>query len=126
MRKNVRVPRVVRSINKKLGHDALQYPTMLSRWIVALALFASTAVAQSKRIAPDLVEHPTALFLASLSGDGRQEVTFKAAAMGTHFFFEEPTGVTVYEFDGHNYRRERFMKGATLTKALKQFAKLGH
>jgi hypothetical protein len=101
---------------------------MLSRTIVALALFASTlfAAAPPKRVAPDVVEHPTAMFLASLSGDGRQEVTFKAAAMGTHFFFEEPTGVTVYEFDGQSYRRERFMKGATLSKALKQFAKLGH
>jgi hypothetical protein len=101
---------------------------MLSRTTIALALFASTlfAAAPAKRVAPDVVAHPTAMFLASLSGDGRQEVTFKAAAMGTHFFFEEPMGVTVYEFDGHSYRRERFMKGATLTKALKQFAKLGH
>jgi hypothetical protein len=101
---------------------------MLSRTIVALALFASTLLAATpaKRIAPDVVEHPTAMFLASLSGDGRQEITFKAAAMGTHFFFEEPTGVTVYEFDGSRYRRERFLKGATLSKALKQFAKLGH
>ena len=101
---------------------------MLSRTIVALALFTSTSLAGAppKRVAPDVVAHPTAMFLASLSGDGRQEVTFKAAAMGTHFFFEEPTGVTVYEFDGQSYRRERFMKGATLSKALKQFAKLGH
>src|SRR5690349_4316782 len=101
---------------------------MLSRWMVVLTLCGSTALAASgpKRVAPDLVAHPTAMFLASLSGDGRQEVIFKAAAMGTHFFFEEPTGVTVYEFDGRDYRRERFLKGATLAKALKQFAKLGH
>ena len=101
---------------------------MLSRTIVATALFASTLVAAvpPKRVAPEMMPHPTAMFLASLSGDGRQEVTFKAAAMGTHFFFEEPSGVTVYEFDGRSYRRERFMRGATLTKALKQFARLGH
>lgn len=100
---------------------------MLSRWMLVVSLAAALSVAaQPKRIAPDTVAHPTALFLASLSGDGRQEVTFKAAAMGTHFFFEEPGGVTVYEFDGRNYRRERFLKGATLSKAIKQFAKLGH
>ncbi|HUJ14987.1 MAG TPA: hypothetical protein VL284_14470 [Thermoanaerobaculia bacterium] len=100
---------------------------MLSRWIAVIALLASTAFAADppRHIAPDIVAHPTALFLASLSGDGRQQVTFKAAAMGTHFFFEEPSGVTVYMFDGRSYRRERFLKGYTLTKALKQFAKLG-
>lgn len=101
---------------------------MLSRAIVALALFTVSAYGAppAKHVAPDVMPHPTAMFLASLSGDGRQVVTFKAAAMGTHFFFEEPSGVTVYQFDGNTYRRERFMKGATLTKALKQFAKLGH
>jgi len=102
---------------------------MLSRWTVVLTLFvslASAAAPPSKHVAPETVAHPTAMFLASLSGDGRQEVTFKAAAMGTHFFFEEPGGVTVYEFDGRTYRRERFVKGATLAKAIKQFAKLGH
>ena len=101
---------------------------MLSRTIIATALFASTLCAAEAptHVAPEVVAHPNAMFLASLSGDGRQAVTFKAAAMGTHFFFEEPAGVTVYEFDGRSYRRERFMKGATLTKALKQFAKLGH
>ena len=101
---------------------------MLSRTTLALALFASSVIAASSPhpVAPEVVAHPAAMFLASLSGDGRQQVTFKAAAMGTHFFFEEPTGVTVYEYDGRSYRRERFMKGATLAKALKQFAKLGH
>jgi hypothetical protein len=100
---------------------------MLARTTIALALFASSVFAAApKTVAPEVVAHPAAMFLASLSGDGRQQVTFKAAAMGTHFFFEEPTGVTVYEYDGRSYRRERFMKGATLSKALKQFAKLGH
>lgn len=62
------------------------------------------------------------MFLASLSGDGRQQVTFKAAAMGTHFFLEEAGGVTVYYFDGIGYRRQTFLKGYTLTKAIKRYA----
>jgi len=96
---------------------------MLSRTIVALALLASSTFAASpRRLAPDMVAHPTAMFLASLSGDGRQQVTFKAAAMGAHFFFEEPIGVTVYTFDGRGYRRETFLKGFTLTKAIKKYA----
>src|SRR5438874_13399296 len=103
----------------------LQYSTMLRRTIVALGLLACTASAAPpppSRVAPAIVPHPTAMFLASLSGDGRHQVVFKAAAMGTHFFFEEPTGVTVYTFDGRGYRRETFLKGFTLTKAIKKFA----
>jgi len=96
---------------------------MLSRTIVALFFFAGSALAATpRRIAPETVAHPTAMFLASLSGDGRQAVTFKAAAMGTHFFFEEPTGVTVYTYDGVGYRREIFLKGFTLSKAIKRYA----
>ncbi len=100
---------------------------MLSRTMVAVLLFTTSVfAAPPKRVAPDVMPHPTAMFLASLSGDGRQVVSFKAAAMGTHFFFEEPSGVTVYQFDGTTYRRERFLKGASMTEALKQCAKLGH
>lgn len=91
-----------------------------------LALFAAAtafAAAPAKHVAPDIVPHPTAMFLATLSGDGRQEVVFKAAAMGTHFFFEEPGGVTVYAFDGVGYRRQVFLKGYTLTKAIKKYAR---
>ena len=100
---------------------------MLSRTTIALLLLAVTAfAAPPKRIAPEVVPHATAMFLASLSGDGRQEVSFKAAAMGTHFFFEEPTGVTVYMYDGRGYRRESFLKGYTLSRALKRYAALGH
>ncbi len=96
---------------------------MLSRTLAALLFFASTLLAAApRRIAPETVAHPTAMFLASLSGDGRQQVVFKAAAIGTHFFFEEPTGVTVYAFDGHGYRREIFLKGYTLPKAIKKYA----
>ncbi len=100
---------------------------MLSRTMIALAFFTSIAFAAvPKHVAPETVPHPTAMFLASLSGDGRQQVTFKAAAMGTHFFFEEPSGVTVYVFDGRGYRRETFLKGFTLAKAIKRYAALGH
>jgi hypothetical protein len=99
---------------------------MLSRTTIALLFFTASAFAAApppRRIAPEIVPHPTAMFLASLSGDGRQQVVFKAAAMGTHFFFEEPTGVTVYEYDGRGYRRETFLKGYTLTKAIKKYAR---
>jgi hypothetical protein len=103
----------------------LQYPTMLSRTIVALCLLACTASAAPpapSRVAPEQVPHPTAMFLASLSGDGRHQVVFKAAAMGTHFFFEEPSGVTVYAYDGVGYRKQTFLKGYTLTRAIKKYA----
>ncbi len=88
-------------------------------------LFATTLTAQTpaRRIAPDTVPHPTALFLASMCGDGRRQVTFKAAAMGTHFFFEEPTGVTVYQYDGRGYRKQTFLKGYTLSRAIKKYAR---
>src|SRR5216684_5109695 len=115
---------VVRASRTANREPRIQYPTMLSRTIVALLFFAGSvfAAAAPKHIAPETVPHPTAMFLASLSGDGRQQVTFKAAAMGTHFFFEEPTGVTVYGYDGRGYRRQTFLKGYTLTKAIKRYA----
>jgi hypothetical protein len=97
---------------------------MLRGSMVALLLFASamTAIAQTpKRVAPEIIPHPTALFLATLSGDGRQQVVFKAAAMGTHFYLEEPTGVTVYYYDGRGYRKQTFLKGYTLTRAIKKY-----
>lgn len=98
---------------------------MLSRTIVALCLLACTASAAPpapRRIAPETIPHPTAMFLATLSGDGRQQVVFKAAAMGMHFFLEEPTGVTVYTYDGRGYRKTTFLKGFTLTRAIKKYA----
>jgi len=92
-----------------------------------LLLFAATAVFAAapppKSVAPEVLPHPTAMFLAGLCGDGRHTVTFKAAAMGTHFFFEEKSGVTVYSFDGHGYRRLAFLKGYTLSRAIKRFAR---
>jgi len=98
---------------------------MLQKSAIVVLFIASTAMAAAppKRVAPDVVPHPTAMFLASLSGDGRQTVTFKAAAMGTHFFFEETSGVTVYAFDGRGYRKQAFLKGYTLTRAIKKYAR---
>lgn len=65
--------------------------------------------------------HPVAMFLSTLSSGGKQKVTFKAVASGTHFFFEESAGVTVYVFDGSGYRKETFLKSATLGSALKRY-----
>lgn len=90
--------------------------------MAALLLAATTlAATPPRRVAPDVVPHPIAMFLATMSGDGRQQVTFKAAAMGTHFFFEESSGVTVYDFDGRGYRRLTFLKGYTLARAIKKY-----
>ena len=38
------------------------------------------------------------------------------------FFFEEPTGVTVYRFDNGRYIKEEFLRGSNLTKAVKRYA----
>jgi len=67
------------------------------------------------------MSHPVAMFLTTLSSGGKQKVTFKAAATGTHFFFEESAGVTVYVFDGTGYRKEAFFKSATLASAMKRY-----
>ena len=76
--------------------------------------------------APDVVPHSIALFLGSLSREGARQVTFRATAMGTRFFLEEPTGVTVYRFQNGSYVKQEFVKGMSLTKVmkLKRFAKL--
>jgi hypothetical protein len=71
--------------------------------------------------APDVVPHSIAMFLGSMSKDGARQVTFKATAMGTRFFFEEPTGVTVYRFDKGHYLKQEFVKGVTLAKAVKRY-----
>jgi hypothetical protein len=98
---------------------------MLQRRILAV-LFAVTlfAVAPSpKPIAPDKIEHGNALFLRSLSADGKRRVQFKAMAVGKYFFLEEPAGVTVYEFDGKGYRKVELLKNATLENAVKKYGK---
>jgi ABC-type transport system involved in cytochrome bd biosynthesis fused ATPase/permease subunit len=88
----------------------------------ALLLFAVTAAAAApKTVAPATMPHPIAMFLSDLSAKGKQRVTFKAAAVGTHFFFEEAAGVTVYVYDGAGYRKEAFLKSATIASALKRY-----
>ena len=88
---------------------------------VCLFAIAASAATPPKAIAPPSVSHPVAMFLTGLCSGGKQKVTFKAAAAGTHFFFEENAGVTVYVFDGSGYRRETFIKSATLASAMKRY-----
>jgi len=95
---------------------------MRTRTVLVWLLIAIASVAAAPRhSAPDALPHSVAMFLATLSGDGHTRVTFKASALGTHFFFEEPAGVTVYFFDGTGYRKQTFMRGATLSAAIKRF-----
>jgi hypothetical protein len=75
-----------------------------------------------KTIAPATIPHPMALYLSGMSNEGAKQVTFRATAVGTHFFLEEPAGVTVYNYDETvGYRKETFLKGYTLAKALKRY-----
>lgn len=93
--------------------------------IAALLVFLATASAAPKTkapVAPPAIPHAVAMFMATLSGDGKTKVTYAATAHGTHFFFEESSGVTVYSFDGDGYRKSEFLKGATLAKALKKYS----
>lgn len=76
----------------------------------------------AKTMAPATIPHPMAMFLGSLSKNGKEKVTFRASAFGTHFFLEEPAGVTVYVFDDSvGYRKQTFLKGSTLASALKKY-----
>ena len=85
-------------------------------------LLAITASAAAKTIAPPTIPHPMALYLQTLSNDGKDKVTFRASALGTHFFLEEPAGVTVYVYEESvGYRKEAFLKGATLAQAMKRY-----
>jgi hypothetical protein len=87
-------------------------------------LFAVTfaAAAAPKIIAPPTIPHPMAMYLQTLSNDGKEKVTFRASAIGTHFFLEEPAGVTVYVYEESvGYRQETFLKGSTLAKAMKKY-----
>jgi hypothetical protein len=88
---------------------------------VAPKTVAPKAVAP-KTLAPATIPHPTAMFLGSLSKNGKEKVSFRAIAFGTHFFLEETAGVTVYVFDNSvGYRRVTFLKGSTLANALKKY-----
>jgi hypothetical protein len=80
-----------------------------------------TAAPKKAVIAPAEVEHPIAMFLNQLSNSGKRQVTFKASAIGTRFFFEEPAGVTIYRFVNGKYVKERFLAGAKLASAMKRY-----
>jgi hypothetical protein len=85
---------------------------------------AAKPVVAPPTVVPATLPHTIAMFLAHMSSEGKQKVTFKAAAIGTRFFFEETTGVTVYGFDGTtSYKKEVFLKGYTLAKAMKKYVR---
>ncbi|HEV2720310.1 MAG TPA: hypothetical protein VG323_09865 [Thermoanaerobaculia bacterium] len=95
----------------------------MRRMIVLFLLLATvSAFAAPKSVAPPAIPHAVAMFMASLSADGKTKVTYAATARGTYFFFEESGGVTVYSFDGDGYRKAEFLKGYTLSKALKKYS----
>jgi hypothetical protein len=87
-----------------------------------LAAMTLPAAPKKAAIAPAEVEHPIALFLNQLSNNGKRQVTFKASAIGTRFFFEEAAGVTVYRFANGKYVKEAFLSGAKLPSAMKRYA----
>ncbi|HYK04333.1 MAG TPA: hypothetical protein VE974_21460 [Thermoanaerobaculia bacterium] len=72
-------------------------------------------------VAPAEFTHPMALLLKDLSQGGTRQVTFRATAVGTRFFFEEKAGVTVYRFTSGKYTKETFLRGSTLARAVKQY-----
>ena len=90
---------------------------------VLLASLTLTAATKTAPIAPPSFPHPVALFLSDLSNDGKRQVTFRASAMGTRFFFEERSGVTVYRFVNGVYVKEAFLLGVKLQSAMKKYAK---
>jgi YD repeat-containing protein len=90
---------------------------------ITLLLVSTALLAAPKPIAPDSLAHSSALFLAGLSNDGKRTVTYKAMARNTRFFLEEPAGVTVYVYDGNGYRKETFLRGVKLEKAVRKYAK---
>lgn len=95
--------------------------------ISAILLALTMAAASPKKkaaplpAAPDVVPHPIALFLSSLSKDGARQVSFRATAVGTRFFLEEPAGVTVYRFDKGRYVKHELLRGITLKTAVKRY-----
>ena len=74
-------------------------------------------------VSPDQIPHNIALFLRTISSDGKRAVTFKATAVGTRFFFEENGSVTVYRYENGVYVRERYAKGVKLPAAVKKYGK---
>ena len=96
-------------------------------FVILLALTMVAASPKKKALptpaAPDVVPHSIALFLGSLSREGARQVTFRATAIGTRFFLEEPIGVTIYRFEKGRYVKQEFVRGITLANAVKKYAK---
>ncbi len=88
----------------------------------ALSMSAAPPKPRAALVAPDTLPHSMALFLGGLSEEGGRQVTFKARAHGIRFFFEEPTGVTVYRFERGKYVKEEFLRDFTLERAVKRHA----
>jgi hypothetical protein len=99
--------------------------TMTIRNLVLLIVLAALPLAgapkKSSAVAPSLVPHPIAMFLDQLCNNGKKQITFKASAVGTRFFFEEPSGVTVYRFVNGEYVKESFLAGSKLGSAMKRY-----
>lgn len=94
----------------------------MRRNIIALLLTFAAAHAFAAPKAPATIPHAVAMFMASLCHDGKTKISYTAAASGTHFFFAEDGGVTVYTFDGEGYRKSEYLKGSTLAKAMKKYS----
>ncbi len=75
----------------------------------------------TSKLAPPSIPHPVAMFLANWSQEGKRNVAFKATAIGTRLFLEDPSGVTVYRFDGGGYVSETFLFKANLASARKKY-----
>ena len=90
--------------------------------VIFFAAVTALAAPSPKTIAPQTIPHPMAMYLSGMSKEGQQQVTFRASATGTHFFLEEAAGVTVYLYDETvGYRKETFLKGYSLAKAMKKY-----
>jgi hypothetical protein len=100
----------------------------MRKFCLLLMLLVLVAAAPKKKVAapvlaaPADVAHSMALFLKDLSKDGTRQVTFRATAVGTRFFFEETSGVTVYRFQNGRYLREEFLRGMRLAAAVKRYS----
>lgn len=90
---------------------------------ITLLVVSLAAYAAPKPVAPDTLAHASALFLAGLANDGKRTVTYRATARNTRFFLEEPAGVTVYVYDGGEYKKEAFLRGVKLERAVKKYSK---
>ena len=96
---------------------------VIGLFLVAALSMAAAPPKTPSSVAPETLPHQFALFLGSLCNEGGRQVTFKARAHGIRFFFEEPTGVTVYRFEKGRYVKEEVLRGFTLERAVKRYAK---